>query len=132
MSIEIIAGVIEAGQSLSPVMDCRAGEIVRLTMPPDWTNAVLTFQMSSDGLFFNSVYDHEGHELKVVVIAGAAVIVPVDYLAAAAYLKFRSGTADTPVNQPAKRDFAIALRVPDAETPPAGDDAPTINIRLRR
>jgi len=52
-----------------------------------------------------------------VVVAGAAVIVPADYLAAAAFIKFRSGTRDQPVAQPAHRDFAIAIRVPDTVVP---------------
>ena len=117
MAIEIIQGFIDAGESMSATMDCRAGEIVRLTMPPDWTSAVLTFQISSDDNGYNDVFDHNGKELTVVVVAGAAIIVPADYLAAAAFIKFRSGTRDQPVVQPARRMVAIAIRVPDAVVP---------------
>ncbi|MET4628441.1 hypothetical protein ABIB83_005474 [Bradyrhizobium sp. I1.8.5] len=112
MAIEIINDpTIAAGESLSDAVDCSAGKIVRLTMPADWLNAPLTFQISSDGLFYNDVFDNKGIELKSVVVAGTAVIVPADYLAAANFIKFRSGTRDLPVTQPAERAFAIALEV---------------------
>ncbi|MCK1281348.1 hypothetical protein IVB46_39635 [Bradyrhizobium sp. 61] len=121
MAIEIINGpTIAAGESLSDAVDCSAGQIVRLTMPGDWLNAPLTFQISSDGLFFNDVFDNKGIELKSIVVAGTAVIVPADYLAAASFIKFRSGTRDLPVTQPAERVFAIALEViPGPTTEPA-------------
>jgi hypothetical protein len=127
MAIEIVDGpTIEAGQSLSDAVDCSRGEIVRLTMPADWFDSVISFQISSDGVFFNDVYDHKGDEITVEVIPGAAIIVPPGYLAAAAFIKFRSGTHDHPQAQPANRAFAIALKVPDAAAPAS----PAINIRL--
>ena len=48
--------VIQAGESLSEALDCSIGFPVRLTMPqaPDgWTPANLTFQISTDGNWFN-------------------------------------------------------------------------------
>jgi hypothetical protein len=121
--IQIIPGpIMQPGESLSPAADCRDGKIVRLTMPAQWTDAVLSFQISSDDQGYNDLYDHTGNEVIVRVVPGSAVIVPVDLLAAAAFIKFRSGTHEYPVPQPEQRDFAIALEVSDvvapARTPP--------------
>ena len=134
MAIQFIDGpVIDAGQSLSSVADCRAGEIVRLTMPAAWDAVPLTFQISSDGMFFNDVFTHDGQEVEVAVTPGCAVIVPVGFLAAAAFIKFRSGTRSNPVPQSAGRLFAISLKVPDVvEEPPPAEDPPVINIKLVR
>lgn len=126
MSIQIIDGpTIAAGESLSDPVDCSAGKIVRLTMPGAWFDSVLSFQISSDGAFYNDVYDHKGDEIIVEVIPGAAVIVPNDFLAAAAFIKFRSGTHDHPQPQPEDRVFAIALDVPQLAAP-----ANAIQIKL--
>jgi len=134
MAIQFIDGpVIDAGQSLSNVADCRAGDIVRLTMPSGWDAVPLTFQISSDGTFFNDVFTHDGHEVTVAVEPGCAVIVPVNFLAAAAFIKFRSGTRSNPVPQSAGRLFAISLKVPDVPTgTPPTEDPPVINIKLVR
>jgi hypothetical protein len=50
MPLQVLNGpFIRAGQSLSEGLDCSAGEIVRITMPGDWTPAALSFQFSTDG-----------------------------------------------------------------------------------
>ena len=117
MALEIVTGpVIEAGESLSDGVDCTAGNIVRITMPADWESGNLTFQISSDGEGYNDLYDYFGDPLTMVVRPGAAVIIHGGLAtnAALAYLKFRSGTPEHPVVQKDRREFAIALHVPDA------------------
>jgi hypothetical protein len=133
MTLQIIDGpIIAAGQSLSDAVDLTAGEFVRITMPADWvySGVGITFQISSDGGFFNDLVDRHGIEVSVAVVPGSALIVPEDIAGAAAFVKFRSGTSQAPVPQPAARLFAVALRVPDSEPPPA--DIPTVAIRLVR
>lgn len=117
MSLSILNGpVIAKGESLSDGLDCTSGEIVRLTMPSQWTGANLTFQISSDGQGYNDLVDLDGKEITLVVVPASAVVVaPLsEYLKAVAYLKVRSGTRTHPVIQADRRQFAVAVE-PHAE-----------------
>jgi hypothetical protein len=113
MAIKIVIGpFIQPGEDLSDAINCSAGNPVRLTMPGQWDDAPLTFQVSTDNKMFNDLYDHLGNEIEVVVVPGAGVIVPPDWLRSAVFIKFRSGLADAPVAQSDLREFAIAIEVP--------------------
>jgi hypothetical protein len=117
MSLQVLNGpFIQAGESLSDAVDCSAGELVRLTMPGAWSDAApLTFQISTDGVFYNDLFTLDGHELTLpVVVPGAAVLVSHDVGRAIAFIKFRSGTRAAPVPQQELREFAVAIDVPDA------------------
>jgi hypothetical protein len=117
MTLQVLNGpFIQAGESLSDAVDCSAGELVRLTMPGAWTDsAPLTFQISTDGVFYNDLFTLDGHELTLpVVVPGAAVLVSHDVGRAIAFIKFRSGTRAAPVAQQDLREFAVAIDVPDA------------------
>lgn len=111
MPLTILNGpIIAAGESLSAALDCTSGDLVRITMPADWTySGGITFQISSDGQFFNDLYNRDGSEIKVAVVPGAALVVPVDIMRAVAFVKFRSGTVNNPVPQPVQRQFAVAV-----------------------
>jgi hypothetical protein len=61
---------------------------------------------------FNDLFDHRGEEVSVVVVPGAGVIVPPDWLRSVVFIKFRSGTRDDPVAQSDLREFAVAIEVP--------------------
>lgn len=113
MTLQVLNGPrILAGESLSDVLDCSAGEPVRITMPPDWTNASLSFQISTDGLFFNDLFDSNGYEIMAHVVPGGAVVVPMDVARVVTFLKIRSGSRASPVPQDANRDFAVAIKLP--------------------
>lgn len=114
MTIQIINGpIIAAGESLSDGVDLTIGELVRITMPGDWVYAGgLTFQISSDGIYYNNLVDRDGKEVTVAVIPGSALVVPVDISRAAAFIKFRSGPSQNPVAQPMLREFAVAIKLP--------------------
>jgi hypothetical protein len=101
--------IIAAGESLSEAVDCSAGLPVRITMPAEWTAAGLSFQISSDGNFYNDCFDATGHEMVLVVLPGTAVPIPEQWGRMMGWLKFRSGGRDNPVAQEAQRDFSIAL-----------------------
>lgn len=111
MTITGIAGpTIQAGETLSDGIDCRAGEIVRLSMPADWTPANLTFQVSTDGKLFDDLFDDQGEEITVKNVApGSAVTVPRLAARAIAFLKFRSGSRAHPVVQKGRREFAVTV-----------------------
>lgn len=110
MTITVLIGpVIAQGEALSEGLDCSAGQIVKITMPADWTTADLTFQTSSDGQGYNDIYQADGNELKCTVRAGTAI---VGLGLAKGWIKFRSGTSEQPVVQPARREFAVAVEAP--------------------
>jgi hypothetical protein len=49
MTLQVIDGpTILEGESLSDAADCSAGDIMRLTIPQEFKQANLTFQVSSD------------------------------------------------------------------------------------
>ena len=115
MPLVILNGpIIAAGESLSDAIDCTAGRVVRITMSADWSDAPLTFQLSSDGFGFNNLFDPHAKEIIFEVQPGSAVLVPAGMASALAHLKFRSGLADHPVKQSARREFSIALETPEA------------------
>jgi hypothetical protein len=115
MALQVLNGpIIAAGEALSDGLDCRAGQIVRLTMPAGWTPANLSFQISTDGQGYNDLVSFDGQEVVMPVVPGSAVVVaPLDqYLRAVAFLKIRSGSRTRPVVQEAQRDFAVAIETP--------------------
>ena len=110
MTLQVIEGpTIAQGESLSDGVDLTAGPLVRITMPPEWTPANLTFELSSDGNFYNPLYDVHGKEITIVVVPGSAVRIPLEWSTMIAFLKVRSGTIGHPVVQQAARTFAVAV-----------------------
>ncbi len=113
MPLVVLNGpIIAAGQSLSSGVDCTGASILRITMPAVWTPANLSFQISTDGVFYNDLFRGDGTEIIVPVVPGTAVVLAQlkDYLEAIGYLKVRSGSRGWPIIQPAQRDFAIAVQ----------------------
>ncbi len=112
MALQVLNGpFIQPGESLSDALDCTSGDIVRLTMPGNWTPANITFQISTDGAMFNDLVGFDGNAVMIPVVAGSAVVVaPLsDYLKAVAFLKIRSGSRNHPVLQAELREFAVAV-----------------------
>lgn len=114
--LTIITGpIIPAGESLSDGVDCGGGNLVRLTMPSAWTpGGNLTFQVSTDGEYYNDFYDARGNEITFTVTPGAAIAVMDvgSWTRILGWIKFRSGTRDHPVVQEEQRDFAMTLETP--------------------
>jgi hypothetical protein len=116
MPIDILDGpTIAAGQSLSDGIDCTAGEIVRITVPPQYTPANMTFQASSDGIFYNDLFTSGGDEITVAAKANTGIVIyDRSWVRSLAFIKIRSGTRDHPVNQQVECKFAIAIETPAA------------------
>jgi hypothetical protein len=114
MPLTIVDGpTIALGESLSDGADCTGGSIVRITVPQEFTEANLTFQASSDGNFFNDLYDNQGHEVTLAVKADTTIVVDARWTASIGWIKFRSGTRAHPV--PQTKDtcrFAVAVETP--------------------
>lgn len=101
--------IIRAGESLSEGLDVSAGTLVRITMPKQWTDADLTFQISTDGDAYNDLYSYHEGEVRVPVTAGSALLLPPDLMRGVGWTKFRSGSADSPREQPEQRNFAVTV-----------------------
>jgi hypothetical protein len=112
MPFAIVDGpTIDADQSLSDGANCSAGEMVRITVPQEFTEADLTFQVSSDGKFYNDLYDAAGNEIVIKAKPDTGIVLQSPWIRSIAYVKIRSGTRLAPVVQQEKCKFGIALRV---------------------
>ena len=102
---------IANGTSLSNAMQIF-GSITRIEIPAAWTAAALTFQVSSDGVTFIDLYDEFNTE---VLIASAsiptgtkrAIRLKLADWTNLLWLKLRSGTTGSPVNQGAERLIVV-------------------------
>ena len=130
MALVVIHGpTIAAGESLSDAVNVSDGTLVRLTMPAEWTDADLTFQISTDGVEYNDMYDHHGAEVTCVCTPGVGIIFPRDFLAGIGFIKFRSGHADHPRPQPEQRLFAVAVLLASAPAQSGEDDEQNMPVQ---
>lgn len=107
LNLDILANVPQDFAVTAQKQGMRLGGII---MPAGWTAANLTFQISADGVSFVNMYDKYGSEVVVAVAAGQGHVLDfADYITLP-WLKIRSGTAATPVNQAADRSLTLLLR----------------------
>jgi len=114
MTLQIIDGpTILEGESLSDGADCSAGDIVRITIPQEFKDANLTFQISTDGNFYNDLYLPNGNEVTIAAKPDCAIVIQGEIWGKAInWIKIRSGTAAHPVEQTVDCKLAIAIDVP--------------------
>ena len=106
--------VIAINESLSGAFSI--GDYMKLSIltPSAWTAADLTFQgcATLDGTFVD-IYNSDDAELNVDAAASRGVgltSAETDILGGFQFLKIRSGTAATPVNQAAARTITVVLK----------------------
>jgi hypothetical protein len=110
MALNWINGpIIQAGESLSEGVDVSGGTLLRITMPKEWTDADLSFQVSTDGDAYNDLYTYQEGEVCIPVTAGSAILLPTNLMRGIGWIKFRSGRASNPKPQPEQRNFAITV-----------------------
>ena len=118
MPFEIVDGpTIAAGESLSDGVDVSGGKVIRITLPgpEEWRKANLTFQVSSDGNYFNDAWNDKGEEIMVPGVPHwCTIFVSGMHLEHIGWLKIRSGTRDHPVVQPNACKMAITLYTDEA------------------
>jgi hypothetical protein len=111
MPLQIVDGpTIAKGESLSDGVDCSGGEIVRITVPQEFTEANLTFQVSSDGNFYNDLFNDEGEEITIAAMPDTGIVVYGPWVRTIGFIKLRSGSRDHPVKQHEDCRFAIAIK----------------------
>ena len=99
---------------LSDVVDIEGYTHAVILVPADWVTATsVTFQAaaSSGGTFYD-VYDDQGNEMTVTVAASRAVALvyaPIS-LPAARYIKLRSGTTASAVDQTNSPTLVMLLK----------------------
>ena len=104
------AATIASGGSLSGAVDIGDNVVVGIVIPAAWTVAVITFDASIDGTTYGPLYDRYGTEYTVQVAAARAIPLSIQDFVGFRYLKIRSGTSGTPVNQGAERVISIVMR----------------------
>jgi len=103
----VVQTIIASGTSLSPAVAVSNGRLIALQMPAAWTAAVLTFQGSMDNVTFTDLYDATGVEISVTAVAAHGVALDVTVFAGWQFLKIRSGTGASAVNQAADRTLLL-------------------------
>jgi hypothetical protein len=112
MTTAMASATIAAGESISTALDLSAGPPVAIYIPPTWKSAILTFQISGDGQFFGDLFDKFAKEISVNVEPGTVVQMDPANNRGAAYMKFRSGSRDSPTIQNVQQVFKIFLDRP--------------------
>jgi hypothetical protein len=112
--LTIIDGpTIKKGESLSDGVDCSGGHIVRITVPQEFTESNLTFQVSSDGNLYNDLYTGSGQEVTCVARPDTGIMIADHWTRSIGFIKFRSGTRGHPVEQ-TKDDCKFAIAIEEA------------------
>jgi hypothetical protein len=100
---------IPNGVALSSVLDCLGVMPVGIFLPSAWTTAQVSFQVSPDNSNWYNLYDKIGEVLYPAAASEYLALDPTQF-AGARYLRVRSGTNGTPVNQAADRSLTVILR----------------------
>jgi hypothetical protein len=107
------SATIASGAALSGAVCLGDKVLAGIQMPAAWTAASLTFQVSFDaGTTWKDLYDDAGVEVTLSPTSPAGKYLAVDpsAFAGVVFLKVRSGTTGTPVNQAADRSFTLVTR----------------------
>lgn len=109
----VVELTIANGASLSEEISTGDLLVCGIVMPSAWTAASITLQAARvKGGTLNDVYDKNGTEVAITTAAGRHVVLDPTLLAGCQFLKLRSGTAATPVNQGAARTLYLVCRTP--------------------
>ena len=90
----------------------KSGVLQGIIIPSAWTAANLTLQISDSdktGGTFVDVYDDAGVEGVIIAAASRCLALYPDQFVGARFIKLRSGTTGTPVNQGAERTLILLI-----------------------
>jgi hypothetical protein len=107
----LFTAVIVSGESLSAVVDLAGLTLAGIEMPATWTAASLTFQVAaSAALAAANLYDELGSEYTATAAQGHFIAInPADF-AGIKWLRVRSGSSASPVNQAGERSIILVAR----------------------
>ena len=102
---------IPNGTAVTSVIDTMGFPLAGVLMPSAWTAANLTMDAAPDAAAnVAAVYDDAGTEVTLTAAASRFIAVSPSKLSGVQFLRMRSGTAGTPVNQGADRALVLVLR----------------------
>lgn len=108
-TIDTTTVAIANGASLSSAVDLGGRKLVAIIMPSTWTAASLTFQGSVDNSNYFNVYDGATERALIVAASYYSAVNIGDWIGFR-YLKVRSGTSGTPVNQAGDRVLTLVVQ----------------------
>ncbi len=108
MVITKIATIAASG-SLSDPVHVNGDFVGRIIMPAAWTAAVLTFQLSRDGVTYHDLYDTDNSEISLSLTVSRIYRLDPSNWTGIQWLKIRSGTGSSPINQAAERQIILEL-----------------------
>lgn len=107
---EIMSVTIAGGSSLSGAVDLNGLSLVAILMPTAWDGTSITFQASVNGTDWFNLHDAAGNAITVTVAASRYIQLDWQRFLGIRYLRIRSGTASSPVNQTATRTLRLVAR----------------------
>lgn len=120
---------IAAGETVSSAVDCTDCILRTLRMPTEWSPAVLSFQLSPDGLqFFDLVDAVMGTEVQINVTPNSIVVIPDGIAHPMKFIRLRSGSAAEALVQEAERVFTLTVEEVSA-APAAAAPPPSLKAR---
>lgn len=102
----VTTATIGSGAALSGAVDLGSAILSAIQMPAAWTAAAITFDVSADNATFVTL-KYQGAEVSLTVAASEGHTVDTSTFIGWRYLKVRSGTAGTPVNQGGARTITL-------------------------
>ena len=108
-ALETLTATIENGGSLSGAVDLGGRKLVAIVMPAAWDAAGLTFQASPDGVTYFNVYDGATERGLTVAASYYSALAIGDWVGFR-FIKIRSGTAASAVNQTAARTLTLVVQ----------------------
>lgn len=106
-----LSTIIADGAFLSSPVTLNRRPILSVLVPSGWDDADMTFQVSMDGLTYYELIDEDGSAVFLDVVASRMVrLTNLDQWAGYKYMKIRSGTSGTPVNQSGAVTIYLTVR----------------------
>lgn len=110
IGLETVDVAIANGASLSAAVPLGAKTLVGVGLPAAWTAAGLTFQVSVDGSTWLDLYSGTAEVAFTSAAAGRYVAVDPTLWRGVNFIKVRSGTGASAVNQLADRTLTLVLK----------------------
>lgn len=104
---------IANGESVSSTIDTLRSTVIGLIFPAAWTTAALTIEVSADNAtWIGLAYDNAGYQCNCIAspAVSSAYSISLDGMLPYRYIRLRSGTTATPVNQGGDRAITVITR----------------------
>lgn len=102
---------ITSGNSITSAIDLGRERLAGIGIPAAWTAASIGFTVSHNGTTFYDLFDRNGNEYLLSVAADRCITLDIADLSAYRFIKVRSGTKASPVNQGDDRSLVLFKRI---------------------